>query len=436
MRVLTRNKVGVTIICDWSLAKGGKVDHLMTNRNIPARHDAGGNAPQLGVTERALLDSVGNATLRQILIKVVQTKMRLQFTGWLQYLVPALVSLAFLLVGGLSTLVRIPLVATLFLVIGGLLLVVTAFDLVTVKFRLRPPEPLPKRNDSLDLFDLMRARHSCRSFQTRRLTSEHCNELMASVRLHSRAPQIGNAPIRFEYIAAPLTVWPVVNATEFLIAIVPKEYDRLSVIDVGRSLQKIVMDATRMGLGTCWIGPGADHASILKYLGERYDPAEDHIICVCAVGYESWFTPLFLRIFNASMHRRLPLSSLFFADPQCTEPLDLEADPFNRFERNYEICQWAPSSYNGQTTRCVGVVDKTANHHARRSMRFDFYAATASRYYAAVALGIWCANWQMGCEALDIPGWLSVLSAEERDAHGEKTLPRYDVSWVLDGDRP
>jgi hypothetical protein len=66
---------------------------------------------------------------------------------------------------------------------------------------------------------------------------------------------------------------------------------------------------------------------------------------------------------------------------------------------------------------------------------FDFYATTASRYYAPVAVGIWCANWELGCEALGIQGHFAELAAGERCIQDKKTmaqLPRYDVSWVLD----
>jgi len=165
----------------------------------------------------------------------------------------------------------------------------------------------------------------------------------------------------------------------------------------------------------------------MKHLGDRFDPKKDHIICVCAIGYKSWFIPMFIRAFNAQFYRRLPLSSLFFADPQMKEPLNLETFPFNRFRRTYEICQWAPSSYNGQTTRCVAVTDKNG------LTRFDFYAVTESRYYAPVAVGIWCANWEMGCEALGIHGHFDMLSSEERGfQEKEDGLPKYDISWVLD----
>ena len=50
---------------------------------------------------------------------------------------------------------------------------------------------------------------------------------------------IGSNPIRLLYVSEPMRVWPVVGANELLVAVAPKEYDAMSVIDVGRSLQKV-----------------------------------------------------------------------------------------------------------------------------------------------------------------------------------------------------
>jgi nitroreductase len=175
---------------------------------------------------------------------------------------------------------------------------------------------------------------------------------------------------------------------------------------------------------------GADHESILRHLGARFDPEEDHIICACAVGYASRFKPLLLRLMPAIQHRRLPLTSLFFAEPHFRQPLDTESHPFNRFGRCYEVCQWSPSSFNGQPTRCAAAMGRTEGEGDQ--LRFDFYASTKSRFYAPVALGIWCANWETGCEALAIPGHFCVLKPEERDGQRAPELPRYDISWVLD----
>lgn len=105
----------------------------------------------------------------------------------------------------------------------------------------------------------------------------------------------------------------------------------------------------------------------------------------------------------------------------------MDEPPFSKLKDVFEGCRWSPSSYNGQTTRCVGLVDDSDN------LRFDFYATTASRYYAAVAMGIWCANWHIGCESQGIKGKFVTVSALRREATNDNDaliLPRYDVSWV------
>ena len=365
-------------------------------------------------------------------------KERLQFTGWLQYLITLIWSLAFFLLAGVGSLVGAmrPLLLWLPLAIGALLLLVSLFDLVTIKLGWRPAEPRPKRRDDLDPFTLMRTRRSCRSFQARDLSPDDHAELMEYVRRQSEpASRLGDRPIRFEYVAAPLTVWPVVGGREFLVAIAPHEYDRRAIIDVGRCLQKIVLHATRMGLGTCWIGPGADHASIKQHLGERFDPNADHIVCVCAVGYASRFLPLFIRIMSKAMRRRRPLEDLFYEDPLLQTPLDTEGEPFGRFTRCYEACRWAPSSFNAQPTRAVVLTQESEGEEGSpERIRVDFLASTDSRWYAPVALGIWCANWETGCEALGIPGRFAVLEPQAHGAGDAPRLPRYDLSWVEDGE--
>lgn len=379
----------------------------------------------LGANERAIVDRVRGKPLRSIFIRVIGLKMRLQFSGWLQYIFPLPFAFGLFLIAGFFALIGTPIVALSMLGLAGALLLIAATDIVTVKFRIRLPERRPPRRDSLDLFDLMRSRRSCRSFQTRDLCREDVDELMGSLQRHSAEEKLGDAVVRFEYIKAPLTVWPTVNAREFIVAIAPREYDRRAVMDVGRTLQKVVMDATRMGVGTCWIGPGADHRSIISELGDRIDESRDNIICVVAVGYASRHIPLFIRLFNAQFNRRLPLQQLFFEDPEMEHPLALEKPPYDRFGRVFEICQWAPSSYNGQTTRCVSPRDRDSRKPTS-PLRFDFYAATASRYYAAVALGIWCANWDLGCRELEIKGHWEFLHGI-----GEPTIvPHYDISWV------
>ena len=242
-------------------------------------------------------------------------KVRLQFSGWLQYIIHAIWVLILLVIAGIGWLIGYWPIFLFWLPLGiaTLLSIALVGTILIVKYGMHPTERIPASKTELDAFDLMRARHSCRSFQSRNLTSEHHDELMEAVQFHSQHNQLlGERSVRFEYVAALLTVWPVVGAHEFLVAIAPREYDRLSIIDIGRSLQKVVLHATRMGLATCWIGPGADQKSIIEHLGTDFDPQKDHVICVCAIGYESMFKPLLIRFMQRFQHKRLPLSDYFW----------------------------------------------------------------------------------------------------------------------------
>jgi hypothetical protein len=379
---------------------------------------------RLGANERAIIDKVRLPWLRRLLIHTVAVKMKLQFTGWLQYLVPVPATLALFLLAGLGYVLGLHAVASVLVWLPLLLTAVILFDVVTCRFRIRLPEPLPKPRAGDDPFTLMRRRRSCRSYQTRGLTTSDAQALRASIAAHLDEPRLGDAPIRLEWVEAPITVWPVVNARQFLVAIAPAEYNRTAILDIGRTLQKVVIDATRLGLATCWIGPGADHASVKAHLGDRFSEDKDAIMCLCAVGYKSRYTPIFIRIFNAQFHKRLPLSDLFFSDTEMTQPLDRTRTPWADYGHCYESCQWAPSSYNGQTSRCVA-------HQTDNGIQFDFYATTASRYYAAVAIGIWCGNWETGCKALKKNGRFVRLEEQHRKAtNADTALPHYDLSWV------
>jgi len=356
-----------------------------------------------------------------------RVKTYLQWTGWLQYIPNLVVAVVVLTIALLLQWLGCTRSSQLLYAFGVFLLGVLVFDLVTVKLGLHPSEKIPNRPDDMDPFDVMVQRRSCRSFQADRdLRASDLEELLEAVKIQTAPSRLlGTGKIRFEYVKEPLTVWPVVGAHEFLVAIAPKEYNRLAIVDVGRSLQKIVLQATRMGLATCWIGPGADHKSVISKLGKRYSEDKDHIICVCAFGYASWYIPTAIAMLVQKMSRsRMPLEKLFFADPGFQEPLDTEASRYARFGRCYEACRWGPSSFNAQPVRCIG---------AEEGKRFDFYGANTSRYYTPVAVGIWLANWETGCEALGLKGRFFVIPGCERTPKSiQSDGPVYDISWICD----
>lgn len=332
--------------------------------------------------------------------RLVAVKERLQFTGWLQYLIPLAFGIGLTGIGSLAMRVW----PTGWLLAPGLLLIARGlFDIVVVKLGLvalpdRTPRPVTG-----DAFAVMKARRACRSFQRRPLSDADRAFVLDRVDHHTetgRAGALTDMPVRAELIDAPLTVWPVVGAQQFLAVIGPADYDRLAVIESGRALQHVVLDLTERGIATCWIGPGADRTSVESALGQRFDAHRDHVLCVIAIGYSSHWKPFLARVMALVMHRRRALSDLVF-DGAPGVPARLDRAPLRRLRPVFEACRWAPSSYNSQTTRAVvEIKDKSL-------IQVSFCALEDSRYYAPLAEGIWVANWERGVAALGLAGRLA-----------------------------
>ena len=139
-------------------------------------------------------------------------KVRLQFSGWLQYIIHAILILVVLLIAGIGWLIGYWQAALFWLPLGvaAILSVGLIGTIVMVKYGIHPAERNPVKSSSLDAFDLMRSRHSCRSFQACSLNAEHHADLMEAVRRNSQqSQQLGQQAIRFEFVSAPLAVWPV-----------------------------------------------------------------------------------------------------------------------------------------------------------------------------------------------------------------------------------
>ena len=310
--------------------------------------------------------------------------------------------------------------------LAALLAANLVFDLVTVRLGLPSPRATPSRRDGpdgLDGFDQLRARVSCRSFAPRPLRSTHHVELLSAAAHHSTAAErLGDQSVRLEYIQAHIPLASVVGAQEFLVAVVPRDVERTTVIDAARAMQHVVHHATGMGLATCWLGPDAELDAVEAALGDRFDDRHDRVLCVCAVGYASPFLPLGLRVLAAMQHHRWPMDELF--------GVDTSLPPYNAFGRCYEVCQWAPSVLNRQLARArLRLRDDEVE-------RVDFFVTVDDRFEGPLDLGVWLANWEIGCEELGMEGhfvvWPHTTAAV---ALGSPTDPRVDVSWVRYGRR-
>jgi hypothetical protein len=131
-------------------------------------------------------------------------------------------------------------------------------------------------------------------------------------------------------------------------------------------------------------------------------------------------------------HMRKPLTSLFFSDHAFQKPLGMTARHIAPYARCLEAARWGPSSFNEQPTRGLAIVRKDDKGETQLS-RLDFYSATKSRYYAAVAAGIWLANWELCCNELGLKGHFQVLPESEREGISVEPMV-YNVTWIVDSE--
>ncbi len=136
-------------------------------------------------------------------------------------------------------------------------------------------------------------------------------------------------------------------------------------VDIGYCLEKIILEATRLGLGTCWMGGTFRRANFARTVAVR----EGEIIPVITpVGYARKQKSVRERVMRrlAGSDQRKPWESIFFL-----EDLDTPLPRGRRFDAPLACLRVAPSASNKQPWRIVEHGD---------GERFDFHLERTPRY--------------------------------------------------------
>jgi nitroreductase len=148
----------------------------------------------------------------------------------------------------------------------------------------------------------------------------------------------------------------VLNAPHLLVGVLPEESETAR-IDLGYVLEQVVLEATRLGLGTCWITG--------TYDAERAENAlaltsGEVAAAVCALGYptEKGFGRLHTRVIRrlARGHKRKPLTEIVFSERWRGPWTPRDADP--TLIPILEHARLAPSAHNGQPWRFIVDADR------------------------------------------------------------------------------
>ena len=127
-------------------------------------------------------------------------------------------------------------------------------------------------------------------------------------------------------------------------------------IAAGFVMERVVLEATRLGLGTCWMAATFRSADFAKGVGALQSVP---LRIVCPVGEPSGHSSLRHRLtcIMAGSRKRKPFGELF-SDGDFPTPLS----PAGRLGEALELMRLAPSSLNSQPWRALVSPDKSAIH--------------------------------------------------------------------------
>lgn len=205
------------------------------------------------------------------------------------------------------------------------------------------------------IIDIIKERRSVRSFNGEMLSPELEMELTKAVS-DSSDPFGGKVDIRlkaFDLRAGykPSTYGMIKGATNFFLLGIGS--DEASALSAGFRFEEVVLRATQLGLGTCWIAATFKGSDFDK--GEVWQDGEELKI-ICPVGVAA--KPRMLEKIGRKVmgsNNRIPFEQLFFTD-DFKQPLA----PDSHFGEPLEMLRLAPSSTNSQPWRAL--VDGSTVH--------------------------------------------------------------------------
>jgi nitroreductase len=279
--------------------------------------------------------------------------------------------------------------------------------------------------------DLIRKRFSCRTFLPAPLDAEHRRIL--DVRAGSLHQGPGGTALRFKLIAAAESHGPELNGlgtygmirhpAAFIVG--AAEAGPSAGEDYGWAMEQLVLAATDLGLGTCWLGGFFTRTSFSRAIG--LTPSE-RLPAVVAVG----LVPdrgraragLIRRAIGAA--RRLPWERLFF-DRKFDTPLDPAAP--GHYRGALEMVRLAPSASNKQPWRIVREDD---NWHFYLSRTQGYAGGPAKRVLGVediqrVDIGIAMCHFELTARAAGLQGgWVTQLPGAPVPGQGLE----YVATWA------
>lgn len=262
----------------------------------------------------------------------------------------------------------------------------------------------------MNILEAMTVRRSVRTYTGRPITALQAERIVAAIQCAPNpfGPRPDIRLIRFgeERDLRPSTYGMIRGACDYLaMGYGNTEADALA---AGFAMEQVVLEATRMGLGTCWIAAtfrGSDFER--KATWSREQPLK--VVIPVGVAARKSLVERVARM-AAGSDRRKPMDSLFFT-PGFTGPLCGDSS----FYEALAMMRLAPSSTNSQPWRAAAGADG-------RSV--DFFSRDTSKL-SALDCGIGICHFAMTERACSHTGSFAILAREPHHPAGLRYIATY-----------
>ena len=278
---------------------------------------------------------------------------------------------------------------------------------------------------------LVKQRYSCRSY-LKQPVEEQTRQRLANFAASLQTGPFG-ARMRFKLVAARGqdqktlknlgTYGFIKGATGFIIGAI--QDDEMNLEDFGYLMESIILFATDIGLGTCWLGGTFTKSSFSK----RISPSPGELIpAVASVGYCAKKSPRLDKLIRntAGAERRLPWEQMFF-DSKFGVPLSHQAA--GDYAQVLEMVRWGPSASNRQPWRVVKDGD-VWHFYLQRSPGYRegmlvrlFTVADMQR----IDMGIAMCHFEFMARDQGLGGRWEIIAPDNEKSD---ELAEYTVSWV------
>lgn len=268
--------------------------------------------------------------------------------------------------------------------------------------------------------DLIQKRISVRTYQNRPVDAEKLEKLKV---FFDEVQNPFGAQVRFSLAEGKTqkigTYGFIKGAKTFFCGCVKK--DGMDMEGFGYAFEQVVLLATALGLGTCWLGGTFKRSSFISLM----KPKDEYLPAVSPLGYASEKKSLAEKAVaaGAGARKRKRFGEVFF-DGDISKPLMLDDGPLKTC---LEMVRIGPSASNKQPWRVI-VKDGACHFYAAIDKRYagnTMYGFTMQR----IDLGIAACHFELSAHELGLPGSLVVDDPQLLSCDPRSEGWHYSFSW-------